>query len=649
MVVLIGAPLRLAWIDSYPPGLFYDPAGEGVDALRVLHGERPVFLPENNGREPLLNYLMAAVFAFTGPTVGGLRLTVALIGLASLPIAFLWARAWFGPRVALLTTALMAASTWHLFLSRFGVRAVLLPLVEALAIYLVWRAARRGGYLTWAAAGLVIGLGAYTYLPIRLFPIVVAGSTLGAIWMRRRASLRHGPTTVGHPATRVRELAGGIALMVGVAVLVALPLVLYFARNPADLNARVSQVSLLDDRDALRQVGDALLKTLGMFVVRGDAFVYTNLPGRPVFDLLVAPFFLLGLVVAVRRIRRLPYALLLLWLVVMLAPGVLTIGAPNFQRTAGLIPAIFVLPALGLTTATAWLVKRVQRRSTFVPALVVAASAALTAHAYFVELPRVPDLGVWYETDVAALGRRARSLTSETQVFAVLADLPDTAWENHNHGTLNFLGARRVHAFAAELMPIADTARRPATYLFPGLREAGARAALPPGHEEPLTDPHDGSPMLALHVPRGAGFEPQEPRDITWPNGARLLGWTVQERPSGRAGAAQLPSEIILYWTGPAVTETPADGRLVISLHDGDGRGRDLVRPPARGLFCPPHACGELAAVARRVFLSPAANAKPPLALRLRMVADEGSIVEGVNADGHKVGPSVRLWRSTRD
>lgn len=189
VTLLIAAPLRLIWLDSYPPGLFYDPAGEGIDAQRILAGARPVFLPANNGREPLLNYLMAGVFAVTGPTIGGLRLTVALIGLASVPVTFLWARAFFGPRVALLAAALMAVSTWHVFLSRFGVRAVLLPLLEPLALLLIWRAMRSGRLLTWVAAGVVLGLSVYTYLPIRVFPVVVLVVLVAGLLRRRRGAL----------------------------------------------------------------------------------------------------------------------------------------------------------------------------------------------------------------------------------------------------------------------------------------------------------------------------------------------------------------------------------------------------------------------------------------------------------------------------
>jgi hypothetical protein len=441
--------------------------------------------------------------------------------------------------------------------------------------------------------------------------------------------------------------------MSGLAAAVAAPLALYFARQPDLLTQRVDQVSLLGRPDALAEVARGVTATLGMFVWRGDAFPFTNVPGRPVFDWLIAPFFVVGVVVAIRRSRRAPYALLLVWLGVMLLPGALALAAPNFQRTAGLMPAIFVIPALGLTTTAAWLLRRLRPRSRVAAAavgagvaLVVGLSAALTAQAYFVAFPRVPDLAGWFETDVAALGRRARTLPDETQVFAVLPDLPDTAWEDHDHNTLSFLAGRRVRAFESEMIPVADTASRPATYLFPNLEQAAVRAALPAGRDEPLEDPFSERPMLALHVSVGSTFEPRQRIDVTWPNGASLVGSLPSERPPGRDGTMDVPAELVLYWAGAAMSAAPGEGRFVISLNDGDGRGRDLVRFPARRLFCPPETCGDLVAVARRVYLSSAGGAKRPLALRLRLLDENGTTIEGVNREGRKVGPSVRLWRS---
>jgi hypothetical protein len=420
------------------------------------------------------------------------------------------------------------------------------------------------------------------------------------------------------------------------ALLIFAPLALYFLQHPGEVNERVGQVSLLATKDPPRQIAESLLRTLGMFIWQGDQWIYTNVPYRPVFDLLIAPFFLLGLAIAVRRARRPAYAMLLIWLGTMMLPGVLATGAPNFQRTAGVMPAVFVLPALGLTCATARLVRRLHVRTVAwaVPSAVILISGVLTVHAYFVELPQDPDLWKWYETDVAALGSWARSLPAEEQVYALLPSLPDVGRAENQHTTLTFLSGRRVWAFEPDTFPVAETARRPATYLFSGPTEADARVALPRGREERFADSFSGRPLFAHRTEAGAPFEPQTSSDLHWPNGARLLGWTL-------VGEGVAPTELILFWA----PDGPSVGRLSLTMLDGDGRDRDVARVQLRSLICPPDLCGEVRAVARRVYLSPPDRAKPPFTLRLRVLDDQGDPLEARDGTGKRMGQIVRLAR----
>ena len=57
-----------------PPGLYYDEAFDGLDAHRIaMGGYFPVYLPGNNGREPLYMYLAALFIKLLGPTAYTLR------------------------------------------------------------------------------------------------------------------------------------------------------------------------------------------------------------------------------------------------------------------------------------------------------------------------------------------------------------------------------------------------------------------------------------------------------------------------------------------------------------------------------------------------------------------------------------------------
>src|SRR5258708_35211549 len=61
-------------IDSLPGGIHSDEAWEGIDAARILYqGARPIFLVDNNGRQPLFAYLVAVLFLLFGPPSPALR------------------------------------------------------------------------------------------------------------------------------------------------------------------------------------------------------------------------------------------------------------------------------------------------------------------------------------------------------------------------------------------------------------------------------------------------------------------------------------------------------------------------------------------------------------------------------------------------
>ena len=49
-LLILAAALRFIRLDQLPPGLYHDEAYEGLDALRVLDGQTPIYFPANNGR-----------------------------------------------------------------------------------------------------------------------------------------------------------------------------------------------------------------------------------------------------------------------------------------------------------------------------------------------------------------------------------------------------------------------------------------------------------------------------------------------------------------------------------------------------------------------------------------------------------------------
>ena len=190
-LTIVAAGLRLLDLEGIPPGFYHDEAINGVAALEIIDGLRPM-LYGFDVREPLYLYGVAASVALFGNNAWAVRLPAALSGILTIPIVFLLARRLFGRWVALVAAAGLALAFWHLSLSRFGVRGVTVPLVTSLCFYFLWRGLQmrapgeRSHFLSFALAGLFLGLCAYTYIAARAVPLVVAGFMLWQFAFQRQ-------------------------------------------------------------------------------------------------------------------------------------------------------------------------------------------------------------------------------------------------------------------------------------------------------------------------------------------------------------------------------------------------------------------------------------------------------------------------------
>lgn len=372
-ITLIAAMLRLWQLDQMPPGLFHDEAFNGLDVLRVLAGWRPIYFPGNYGREPLYLYLVAVSVAVLGRTPGAIRIVSALLGTLTVPAAYLAARELFNRRIGLLTAAITAMTLWHVALSRVGFRAISLPLISALAIWqgaLAWRTNR---VHHWILAGALLGLTLYTYLAARFIPIALG---LFAAWYLIIVRIEI--------ETRDRDRSRRVWIGLLVALVVTVPLGVYALDHVDEMFLRAGQVSVFNPQisggDPWRLLAQQTFDTVTMFVWRGDANPRHNVPGRAVFDPVMAMIFVLGVVVCVNRFRfvsfvawclggqdnspfgpgssgvrdQRAYILVLIWTCVMLLPSILADLAPSFLRAIGALPVAFIIPAIGLDAAWSW-------------------------------------------------------------------------------------------------------------------------------------------------------------------------------------------------------------------------------------------------------------------------------------------------------
>ena len=518
-ILLAAAVFRLIALDQTPPGLYFDEGANGVDALRALAGDRPIFFAGNQGREPLFIYAIAASFRLLGTSVLAIRLVSVGFGLLTVAATYLLGRELFGRRVALLATAAIAGSFWHIALSRLGFRAVALPCFEALAAFCLFRGITRRDPRWWAGAGLAAGASMYTYLAARAVPIWLGALAVIAVVAAARAG-------VG-----VRRQVLGIVFACVVGGAVVSPLGVYFYRHQDQFFGRMAAASVRAGGD--RPTDDLVastVNTLGLLFVRGDANPRHNIPGRPLFDPLLAMFGAGGVILAAVRVRDPRYALPLVWVAAMLVPGAMAADSPHFLRTSGILPAVYLFPAIGLVWAWDRLGRRLGRLAPALAGAVMVASGGLAAVDYFAGWAGRADVYRAFAGDVRDAAAQAGTIPAGDLVLVSgesyrLQPNPLTMYPGLSRVDRVFDGLRGI------VIP-ADTARA-RTYLYPAssTRDDGAHCPFLPCFSPVATLPDPaGLPAVGVFRVAGAGALPGAPPRPLLANlgaGIKLTGYEV--------------------------------------------------------------------------------------------------------------------------
>lgn len=338
LILAIAAFMRLYQLDSLPPGLHPDEAANGLDIFKILEEKdfQP-FYERNGGRESLFFFLQSIGVSIFGNTIFALRIAPALIGVASVLAVYLWTASWFRRRTALIAALLMAVTPWGVIISRDGFRAGMVALMIPLTLWLFTKAFQTRKNLYFVLAGVSFGAGFYTYIAYRMFPLALLAMGLFVLIWRRKWL-----------ASWWKKLA--IAAIATVVVL--LPLGWYAVENPDAIAGRPGGVSVfnpdLNKGDLIGTLTDTTVKTALMFNIHGDENYRHNMGGEPQFNIFVGIMFILGIFVAIARIKRLQYFGLLMVFGAMLLPAVLTAeGIPHALRSIGSLAPGLVLAAVG--------------------------------------------------------------------------------------------------------------------------------------------------------------------------------------------------------------------------------------------------------------------------------------------------------------
>lgn len=527
-----------------------------MDALTILQGERPVFLATNFGREALFSYLVAACFAVLGSGALAIHVTSAIVGILTIPAVYLVAEemfsaeegvlAQFGGLLAALTVAI---SYWHLNWSRYGVRAILVPLFAATTLCLLWRGLRTGSRWAFAACGFSLGLSMYTYQAARVIPLLVLLGFVYVICSRKSFS---------------RNDLVNLVLIFTVALIVFAPLGYYFLTHPGSSTQRIGQAFALvgasqELGSSVRTIFNQSVKILLMFSLRGDDEPLYNIPGRPVLNPFLSIVFFWGLGVSLLRVKRPLYLFLLTWLGLMSVPALLAQYGPAAKRAIGTLPAVAMLITIGLLVPCDALRRWAARCSpswskvlNLAPLIVVGVGFAYTGVAtyrdYFLIWARDPNLFTHFEVGLSAIGEYIGELPPEERVYL------SPALQEHPSVVLHSRLREGVKGYNGRVCLVLPTrTAHDTTYVVvPGddknsldlLREYFPRGRIvgegPLHYQEPY--------FLAYRVPASAEaqIEPSHRLEANWDNKIGLLGYDLNT-PAYKAGEK---IHLALYYQG---------------------------------------------------------------------------------------------------
>jgi hypothetical protein len=342
--------LRTVDMSSTPPEMTSDHVEKLINVNQILHGEYPIFFPNNGGREPLQFYLIAVIAQVFGTGISFLSLKIAsvAVGILTLPFLYLLGREVADRRVGLLAMILGGVGYWPDMISRIGLRLPMAMLFCAAVLYFFFKALRQRSWNDFLLAGAALGIGLYGYTPIRIVPVALLVITVLFLL---------------HPSSKGSRkwAAAGFLITLGTMTLLFLPSLRYAVDFPADFWLRTTSRMFPAEFTIPQLIGTFFQNVwiaLQMFSWNDGVGWFNCVPLRPALDVITGGLFHLGLIgLTVHAFRKRSWEALSLVLLVpvLLLPTILALAIPNenpsLARAIAAVPVVFLLPACTLVLA----------------------------------------------------------------------------------------------------------------------------------------------------------------------------------------------------------------------------------------------------------------------------------------------------------
>lgn len=347
ILLILAAALYTVGATAIPTDVHGDEGEVALQAFQIRRGGDWNFFQFGWYQIPYFFYVVPAVVTwFFGDNLFGMRMTGALVGIASVGGFYFLARRMFTPFAALLATFLFVVSTYFIHFSRIGIGYNQTTLITILALYFFIRGLQDADSRNFSFAGFLAGMGYISYQATHLLlPMLLLSFIL--LWVVRYIGFRQ---MLNYSFTYL------FALLITLS-----PLLGSFSIVPLASYSRAKSVSILSDEgwnylkvhfpENATNLEIFTIQMKGAFmgpITHPDHSPYLVNPEHGgVLDPATTIMFLAGLMLLFSLLRRNPVSLLLLFwiLLTIITSSVLTAPSPYYQRLVGLIPLLILVAA----------------------------------------------------------------------------------------------------------------------------------------------------------------------------------------------------------------------------------------------------------------------------------------------------------------
>jgi 4-amino-4-deoxy-L-arabinose transferase-like glycosyltransferase len=293
----------------------------------------------------IFSYWDSGLVEILGTNWQGVRMANAIVGAATIPLAYFLGKAFCDRKVGFIAALFLATFPPHLQFSRIAMGQIGDAFFGTMMIMCFARALKMNQRSDWVMGGIAMGLTQYFYEGGRLiFPPLAIGWTILILifWGRKR----------------FRTLFPGMRTALIAAILIALPVYITMLVTNAPFSSRYNESRIGNDyfsnylADGLRQ--DELNSIIRR--ITDPFFIYVGIPDgtgefyagdQPMVLTVFVPLFLLGIAHILARPRA-PALILLPWILVASAGNIFISASLMYHRYVMVMPALVMIMAIGL-------------------------------------------------------------------------------------------------------------------------------------------------------------------------------------------------------------------------------------------------------------------------------------------------------------